>query len=524
MKVLIVDDEEHVREGIELAVDWEKFGVAERLQAEDGAQALELIRLHKPAVMFCDMSMPGMDGMELLRRLREEGWDTQVIVVSGYDDFQYTRAAIRANGLDYLLKPFSKRDLEQVLEQAVASWREREESLEEERETGFRIKRADALVDEQKLAAYLRGETAFHEGVRGLLYKVGLPAERLWTALVLPSNRTDLVDRRFRGDRELFVFAVNNILHETLRVCGVHYLCRLDDYQWVLLTALPKEYQGAPEFRRCMDKAASAWRETLGLETLMGICDAPADAAGIQGAVAKARSTLLKSDIWKGARPDHLRGELPRLTDQQLVLQSTLDTGKKAYAADIIRAYADSLRRRGSLRLKELQACTVEANLLLERAGRKLQTGKSAADLMMPLWICDLHEWETTFIRHWWALMEEQGEERRDGMGNSGIEAIREYIQGHFQEDLSLSLLSERFHFSPQYIAKKFKELYNTTVMTYLTEIRMEKAQSLLRFTDKPVSEIANSLGYDDENYFGKVFKKHQGVSPLQFRKLHRGS
>ncbi|UUZ81282.1 response regulator [Paenibacillus sp. P26] len=232
MKILIADDEEHVREGIELAVDWGKFGVTERLMAEDGRQALKLIRSHQPAVLFCDMSMPGMDGTELLRLLREEGWDTQVIVVSGYDAFQYTRAAIRASGVDYLLKPFRKSDLEQALERAVAAWRERESHLQEKRETGYRLRQADALLDEQKLAAYFKGEAAFSEAIRGIFYKVGLQAERIRAALVLPRNRMGLVDRRFFGDGELFVFAVNNIAHETLKPYGSHYLCRLDDYQW----------------------------------------------------------------------------------------------------------------------------------------------------------------------------------------------------------------------------------------------------------------------------------------------------
>ncbi len=522
MKVLIVDDEEHVREGIDLAVEWEKFGISERLQAEDGRQALDLLRLHKPAIMFCDMCMPGMDGTELLRQLREECFDTQVIVVSGHDDYQYTRAAIRANGLDYLLKPFSKRDLEQVLEQAVTAWKNREISLLEERETGFKIKRADALVDEQKLAAYLKGESAFHEGVRGLLYKVGLSSERLRVALILPCNRMDLVDRRFKGDRELFVFAINNIAHETLRAYGAHYLCRFDDYQWILLTDLTGSYRSASEHRRCMEKVTKAWRDILGLDTLIGMSDSEADAAGLLGAIGEARSALLKSDIGEvSAGAEIAPGEPPRLTDQQFLLQTTLDTGNKAYAAEIIRSFVQRLRQRGTLRLKDLQACTIEANLLLERASRLMHSSKAAADLLMPLWISNLNEWERTFIQHWWTLMEEQGQ---GGMGNRGVEAIREYIERHFHEDLSLSVLSERFHFSPQYIAKKFKELYNTTVMTALTELRMDKARSLLRFTDKPVSEIANSLGYDDENYFGKVFKKQQGVSPLQFRKQHRDS
>ncbi|MCZ8514459.1 response regulator [Paenibacillus filicis] len=523
MKVLIADDEEHVREGIELSVDWAKFGVTERLMAEDGREAIELIRRHHPGVLFCDMSMPGMDGTELLRLLREEGWDTQVIVVSGYDDFPYTRAAIRASGIDYLLKPFRKSDLEQALEKAAAAWRQRESLLREERETGYRLRQADALLDEQKLAVYFKGETAFHEGIRGIFYKIGLPPERLGVALVLPRNRSELVERRFYGDSELFVFAVNNIAHETLQPYGSHYLCRLDDYQWLLLTSMEgNRLRAAGDHRRHMDSVAEAWRRTLGLQALVGVCDAEARVETLQAAIGSARAALLKCDLMQGAAaaPGQSK-DVPRLTDQDILLKAALTKGNKPYAADIIRSFASSLRDRGTLSLKDLQSCTVEANLLLERASRLRLNGKEPVDLFLPLWISDLDEWEKLLIQQWWRLMEEAGGE---GGGNGGIQAIRDYMHRHFQEDLSLSTLSERFHFSPQYIAKKFKELYNTTVMTYLTELRMEKAKSLLERTELAVTELAQTLGYADENYFGKVFKKHTGLSPLQYRKQHRDS
>lgn len=293
MIVLIVDDEEHVREGIDLAVDWDKFGVVERLQAEDGQTALELIRKRHPSVMFCDMRMSGMDGIELLDRVRTENKEIQIVVLSGHDDFQYTRAAIRASGVDYLLKPFSKRELEHALEKALASWRTRENRLSEQRETGYRIRQADAYMDEQKLAAYFRGETD-DEGIREVIRKIGLPEKRIRASLILPRNRMELVKRRFRGDGELFVFAVNNIMHETIRTYGAHYLCRIDDYQWLLLTvAQGGAGNGDLDHRRVMDRTVRAWRDTIGLEVLVGRSESDASAEQLYSVVGEARSALL---------------------------------------------------------------------------------------------------------------------------------------------------------------------------------------------------------------------------------------
>ncbi|MCR8632808.1 response regulator transcription factor [Paenibacillus radicis (ex Xue et al. 2023)] len=522
MKVLIADDEEHVREGIELAIDWDKFGITERLTAEDGQQALELIRLHNPAVLFCDMSMPNMEGTELLRLLREEGWSTQVIVVSGYDAFSYTQAAIRANGVDYLLKPFSKSDLEHALIRAVTAWQQKESSLCENRETEYRIRKADALLDEQKLASYFIGETALHEGIRSLFFKIGLPMEQLRVALVLPRNRMGLIERRFFGDGELFVFAVNNITHETLKLYNSHYLCRLDGYQWLLITAAEGSIRlTSGEHRRCMDKIKEAWRNTLGLEVLIGLCDTEASVETLPSAVGAARTALLKCNLLNPGSRVVSGKEAPRLTAQQILLQSALKNENKAYVADIIRSFTQALRERGELSLKELQSYTMEANLLLEQAGRLHKSDNEEVDAFMPQWISDLDEWEKQLVQMFWMLIEEEG---NGNAGNRGIQAIYDYIHRHFQEELSLSMLSERFRFSPQYIAKKFKELYNTTLMTYLTELRMEKAKSLLLHTDMPVSTMAGSLGYTDDNYFSKVFKKQTGVSPLQYRKQRRDS
>lgn len=513
MKALIVDDEEHVREAIELSVDWEKFGITEQIMAEDGIQAIELIRQHNPAILFCDMSMPKMDGPELLRLLREENAETQVIVISGHDDFLYTRAAIRAWGVDYLLKPFRKSDLEQALVRASVAWQDHESSKSGNRETSYRLKKVDALLDEQKLAAYLQGEVPFHDGIRSLL---GNPAGGTWVALVLPRNRIELVNGRFDGDGELFVFAINNIAHEILESYGSYYFCRLDPYRWVLLVSRDDREVSYSEFNDYIRKLSEAWRRTLGLSTFIGLASARSPIEGLPASVGDARVSLLKSPVLKSGKSSERAGDIPRLSDQQVLLEAALRRGNKTYAAQIIRSFTDKLRERGSLSLKELQAYTMEANLLLERASRYDQSGTVLSDLNLPLWISDLEEWERLLVQQCWRLIECAGNEEN---GKHAIESMRQYMNEHYQEDISLSTLSERFHFSPQYIAKKFKEVYNTTVVTCLTELRIEKARSLLTHTSMSVLEISETLGYSDENYFGKVFKKQTGVSPLQFRK-----
>ena len=119
MKVIIVDDEVHMREAIELMIDWKSYRVQEVYYAQNGIEALKIIDEKKPDILLCDMEMPVMGGRELLREIMERQIKIQVIAVSGYSDFSYVYATLLANGVDYILKPFGKETLVNALEKAI---------------------------------------------------------------------------------------------------------------------------------------------------------------------------------------------------------------------------------------------------------------------------------------------------------------------------------------------------------------------------------------------------------------------
>lgn len=115
LKVLIVEDEEMIRKGIILSVDWAALDCVVVGEAPNGEVALELVEQYAPTLIISDIKMPKMDGLEFLRRLRESGNNTYVIILTAYDDFEYARSALRLGAVDYLLKPFHDGELEQVI-------------------------------------------------------------------------------------------------------------------------------------------------------------------------------------------------------------------------------------------------------------------------------------------------------------------------------------------------------------------------------------------------------------------------
>ncbi|GGH12660.1 response regulator transcription factor [Paenibacillus segetis] len=516
MRVLIVDDEEHVREGIELAIDWDQFGIKQRFQAENGLQALEVMKQHKPEIVFCDMSMPKMNGIQLLDQLRGEYPDTHIIVVSGYNDFTYTRATIRANGVDYILKPFKRRDLEQALSKAVALCKQREDSMRMQRDTEFLVQQADYVVMEQKISQLMKGDNTYFSEIKKYCEKSGIPTSHLRTTLILMRNDSRLIEQRYNAEGGLFSFAIKNMAQEAFSEYGNYLLFRFDDHLWILMTGEKLDYEMTNKLKHYVNHLTAAWNSTIGLDTLVGFSERASDLHHIQQQIVSARIALLQSPI----SPDHrLEEQKPLLSSKEMLLNIALENRNKLYVEEIIHRFAEELRQCGDLRLKDLQLYTKEANYMLERASR--QMNKDLEDLSIPMWISDITEWGMAWIQQWWRLIEECGDSGYEGRG---IQVIREYIEQHFHEKISLTGLSELFHFSPQYIAKRFKEMYNTTVITYQTELQMQKAKSLLEHSDMPIIKIAEAIGYQDENYFSKVFRKQHGMPPLKYRKTLRDS
>lgn len=115
LKVLVVEDEELIRRGIVLAVDWAALDCVVVGEAANGEEALEAVERYDPTLIITDLKMPKMDGLELVRRLREAGNEAYVIILTAYDSFDYAQAALRLGAVDYLLKPFRDGDLERAV-------------------------------------------------------------------------------------------------------------------------------------------------------------------------------------------------------------------------------------------------------------------------------------------------------------------------------------------------------------------------------------------------------------------------
>ncbi len=215
-KVLIADDEPIIREGIRTAVDWPALNMEVVAEAEDGEEALELAIEHQADIVLVDLNMPIMDGLTLMKHVRDKMPTCRLVIITGHDEFQYAQEAIRLNVDEYLLKPANPEQLRRVLERVgqglEQDWREKEHLMLASRQ----IQRNYPLLRERFCLEWIEGSMSEAEVVEQLEF-LQLPKECPdWIGVLRWSDPALERTLTKESDRQLYMFAIENIIGEWL--------------------------------------------------------------------------------------------------------------------------------------------------------------------------------------------------------------------------------------------------------------------------------------------------------------------
>lgn len=214
--VLIIDDEEPLREAIRIIGDWDRLGIEHIYEATNGRLGLELLGQHPIDVVMVDMKMPELNGIEFLRAIEKAYPHLLTIVISGYNDFEFTRQAIQSRVVDYLLKPINRQDLNQALRKAVDILESREQSKNKSISQNITLNMSLPKLKEKLYLSILDGSFK-KQANTALLPLIGAdqPGNRFGVIVLRLLNRDVIRRTRFHGDVDLMDFAVTNVLAQT---------------------------------------------------------------------------------------------------------------------------------------------------------------------------------------------------------------------------------------------------------------------------------------------------------------------
>ena len=537
MNVLIVDDEQHVRDAIKLLVDWDSLGINTVLEAENGQAAIEIVEQYKPEIIMTDMMMPIKNGVDLLAWLQNYSPCSKKIVISGHDDFELVRNTIKFGGMDYLLKPIDPDQLNEALARAKDCWEKEELSRHELCKQNIQINQSKPVYWD-KVLSNMVSEPNYYSSIQDdLRSEFGITEEMKQCQIVILSIDTmeRVVLNKFANHRVLLFFSLTNICNEFLRKKNIGFAFRYwsSDHEIILLC-----WQGFDKLNALLGEINEGIYTALHGRFDFGIGTVQLFPKGIQQSYREAQNALKQRNMLK--KTTWLHGYEAKDSPLPINLHLTDYSEKFRLAvwssnADEIQAAVEEWIRA----VKQIPVISIE----------QLDLWWHEYTVLRSKWLRsfspDNSELEPTSEkdRFFTVLMDDHGrfsielwqkelEENLLALANlitkqfhrekNVIYDVIQYIENRYQQEITLQDIANQFFLSREYISRKFKQVTGENLSDYLVRIRIEKAKLLLLNPNLKISQIALMVGYADEKYFSKVFKKMAEQSPNQYRKENK--
>ncbi|MGB8647959.1 MAG: response regulator [Anaerolineae bacterium] len=518
-KVLFVEDEIVTREGIRDNVDWKGNGFDFVGEAPDGEMALPLLETTHPDVLITDIKMPFMDGLQLSRIVRERMPWVKIIILSGHDEFEYAQEAIKLGVTEYLLKPVTAQNLHNALQRVAAQLAREQREKENVRKLQEQLDENRAILKEKLLLKLIMGGLSPAEAIdQG--GQLGLDLLARYYLVVVIRIQLGNAPRQFDYQEYL---RVQHIVSGAVEKNPDVFLLQKDLEELVLLLKgnTPEYLFEERDFSLDLIKRQvreTRCRVTIGvgmlkerlsdvypsfLEALVSIQgEADEDAAGPMSD--GDRAGLLKVD--KAAVENYLRRGT-REEFEEFFDHTIRPIAETACRSPLIKNY---------IFIDIVLAATQFVNGLGGNVDQLIPNLNSiGATLVNIRTVEQVHAQAQDILQGALAFRDSQTSNQYAGM----IRQAREYIDARYADpDLALNQVAAQVSLSPSHFSAVFSQETGQTFKEYLTEVRLNKAQELLRTTALRSSEISFQVGYSDPHYFSYVFRKNTGLTPKEFR------
>lgn len=535
IKVFLVEDEMVIRRGIKNSIDWEKEGYIFCGEASDGELAYPMIIKEKPDILITDIRMPFMDGLELCKLVKKELPNIKILILSGYDEFDYAKEAIRLGVTEYLLKPISSGKLLEALNGVSESIRREKEDkdlvrkyMEEMREN---TKHEKQKFFEQMIAGNLSMADALETGKK---YEMNLSAG-MYNLLLF---RFTLGEEN-RKSGELLGEAEYAIEKLTERLEYVFEFQRGVE-GWAFLLMADNEEQMSERVKELSKDLEEIMKNYSTIAYFGGIGQPVARLRELEESFREAERALAArftmelnriisvEDIRMAQNVDTLDdieitsfGEIEKT---RTMLEKFLNNGAEDEIDEFVDVYINELPEENLKSVLMRQYIIMDAYIVMMSFCEKIEgiEGEMQAqseELKNSMKTIQTLEEIKNYIR----MLLKKIIGVRDTISGRRysdiIEIAKDQIRKTYMSDeISLNTIAAEVGMSPSYFSSIFSKEMGKTFVEYLTEIRMDRAKELLMCSSMKTSEIGYEVGYKDPHYFSYIFKKTQNCTPKEFR------
>ncbi len=537
LKIFLVEDEKLIREGIKNGISWEEEGYEFVGDASDGELAYPMIQKLQPDILITDIRMPFMNGLELSQLVKREFPNIKIIILSGYNEFDYAKQAIQIGITDYLLKPISSAQLLEAINRIG-------ESIYKERDKNEILKRYKQEMEENNhverqkmLSSILTGNMSMTEIIeKSKVLNMNLASQYLNVIIFKefcsdPDNKEEILQLSQASEE------VKNSMEDISEVL----VFERDENVWVFIVKGESEDEVRNRTEEIKDKALSIMEKYPKLSFFGGIGSTIQRLTDLSKSYSQANKAFSsrffvphkKIVTVEEAEQSVLfsNQELPNVKDIHLspVKKETVETfirdGSSAEVEHFIEEYFDGLgdAAQNSLMFRQYIVMDIyfaginyikELGINLDELPIEYQKNSDISGYITTI------EHTKSYLKDLFTSIISIRENCVYRKNSTLIRKAKEFIDKNFTNpNISLKSVSDYVSISSCYFSSIFSQEMNVTFIEYLTKARMDEAKRLLQGTIKRSSEIAAEVGYLDSHYFSFLFKKTQGCTPSEYRK-----
>ena len=529
LKVLIVDDEKPSRELLSMLINWEELGFQIVYKAKNGKEAFEQYQKIKPDLIITDISMPVMNGLELISAIRENDHNQKIVILSCYEEFSYAKEAIRMGVSDYIIKDMiTKEDLYSLLLNIKEQIGLKDATLED-----------DNIANNEELNRELK-KIILDSNYKPLEYKINIKKNKLYLLLLisidgynayLESNTT--IKKEFAKSKLTEALKNVNLSNKGSDIVTYSYI---GDGKFVVLVEIEK---GNSELETIKESHILA-------NQIRNICNKYNDKRSITIVIGRSfrevsdikdkyleGEEILKYRLFYGENKNLLYNlSIPKVTKvsertvENLLrkIEEFIDSNDYENLKNTIKEmYINNLK--GFMQYNYLYEINLKLLLIISKycnsfnIDYKIVFNENNIPLGKVNSLNTIEEMQEVFLNYFKILIDRNKE--RVKFSRHISDAI-EYIKDNYHQKIMLEELADILHIHKVYLSRLFKDETGMTVTEYIVKQRMEKAKELIINTNMKFYEIGEKVSYNNSQQFFTAFKKYTNDTPKRFRSKYR--
>lgn len=528
--IIIVDDEMIVRLGVKSYIEnsSKEFYVVDTFS--NGKDALEYCKVNKPDIVLTDITMPIMDGLQLIEELRNIYNDIKIVVLSCHDDYKFIKGAFKLGVADYVLKyEIEENELVKLLLKI------KNESLS--------LNMSNTEINRDEIKKNIFTEIInLHEGEsisKELNYKISQYCRRLcsYNLIAIIIGADDEYDDNFINiERNFDYSSAIGVIDEIFKRYGMGEIFYNDDKSFVGLISMEKEFSDNTIHEKLyylVENINKSFKEYFNSSISVGISEIHNSLSFSNKAYKQAKEAFL-CRFYKGRESiiqydenikfhDNIDNTFVKKFKNYIIDESNFSFNKKGVYTNIVN-YFDYMKNNKinpAIFKHEVNNILYSINIyLLDYYNTRIEQIIYTDSSLTPYSLVEKINYEE-IIKEYMIFFIEEVEKKinREFKEVLLISKIKKYIDDNYCEEMSLRFVADKFHLNKNYFCQYFKKETNKSFIDYLTEVRIEKAKKLLKLENLSSTEVAEKVGFNNVNYFVRVFKKVTGVSITEYKK-----